>query len=414
MPVNSLEFLIGVFFVAAVFPLARAAWLRRFLLASSTAIFLSTHVPNSSTWLALAAFLFSGYGMAVLVRRRPSPALVALYLFGLVAVFLYLQRYDFLALFLPDSLLRHPIGIVGLSYMLFRQIHFIVDTLQGQIPRATLWEYLNYQLNLFGLIAGPIQRHQEFSKYWAEPIGCFPDRHEVLKTYARIFLGVLKLSGLSALFLFAYEEFSKRLLDIHSGNHHPGRWSAMLQFGVTFYAYPAYVYFNFSGYCDIVIGCARLIGLKMPENFDRPYLARNMIDYWNRWHKSLSFWIRDYVFTPLYKTVAHRWPRRSLSLAIPCYFIALFLAGVWHGSTWNWVVFGLLNGLGVSAAKLWENHLVNQRGRAGLKRYLQSTGIRSIAVFCNLNFACVTILFFPSDLDQSLNILAGFYRGVTQ
>ena len=74
-----------------------------------------------------------------------------------------------------------------------------------------------------------------------------------------------------------------------------------------FYAYPAFVYFNFSGYTDIVIGAGRLFGLGLPENFNRPYLARNTVDFWNRWHITLSTWIRDYVFMASYKWAAARW-----------------------------------------------------------------------------------------------------------
>lgn len=411
MSVTSLEFVTGLCVLAAVWPLLPGPGARRLLLAGCNAVFVATLVPDVVSLFAMAGFLLSGYGVSLWVRTRPTATrLVGWYFAILVATFLYLQRYAFLNLVLPTDIVRHSISVVGLSYMLFRQIHFVVDSLQGQIPHVTVWAYLNYQLNLFGLLAGPIQRFQDFVGFWTNPASTgFSGRHELLVTYARIFLGVIKLAGLSVLFHFAYEQFSERLVQVHSVGFRPGWLWVMFHFGVTFYAYPAHVYCNFSGYCDIVIGGARLIGLRMPENFDRPYLARNMIDYWNRWHKSLSFWIRDYIFTPLYKAIAYRWPRQASALAFLCYFVALLLAGVWHGSTWNWVVFGVLNGIGVSAAKLWENHLIKRGGRAGLNRYLRSPAIRRCAVFCNINFACVTILFFPADLEHSLAIITALF-----
>jgi len=182
-------------------------------------------------------------------------------------------------------------------------------------------------------------------------------------------------------------------------------------FIVMFYAFPAYLYFNFSGYCDIVIGGARLIGLKMPENFDRPYIARNMLDYWNRFHRTLSHWIRDYIFMPLYKYTVTRHPTKAEPWSIVFLFVALFLAGVWHGSTLNWVVFGALNGLGVAVVKLWEYILVQWRGRAGLREYLQSRWIRVLAIAVNFNFACLTIMFFPGDMTRVFKAINAILPG---
>ena len=93
-------------------------------------------------------------------------------------------------------------------------------------------------------------------------------------------------------------------------------------------------------------------------------------------------------------------------------FIALFIAGVWHGSTLNWVIFGLLNGLGVAAAKLWENYLIRRRGRAGLRKYLASRRIRAAAIVANIHFACFTILFFPAGLDRCFQILRSTFVGL--
>jgi D-alanyl-lipoteichoic acid acyltransferase DltB (MBOAT superfamily) len=124
----------------------------------------------------------------------------------------------------------------------------------------------------------------------------------------------------------------------------------------------------------------------------------------------LGFWIRDYVFTPIYKSIATHWPRRASSLAFLCYFVAFFLAGIWHGSTWNFVIYGLLNGAGVSAAKLWENHLIKRRGRPGLRAYMQSRPIHVAAVVGNFHYVCLTILFFPADMERTFSIINSFLR----
>ena len=321
-----------------------------------------------------------------------------------MAVFLVLKRYEFLKLLLPVSLLSHTLTVVGISYMLFRQIHVAVDAMQGQIERLSFWTYINYQANLFGLLSRPIQRYQDFVKDWdtIEPV--LTESYDIIAAYRRIFLGVIKVSVLSAACLAYYNYFSGAFFN----DSYQPTWKASVKLALIFYLYPAYVYFNFSGYCDIVIAGASLFGLRMPENFDYPFFARNMIEFWTRWHRTLGFWIRDYVFTPIYMAIAVRWPRCAASLAFLCYFIAMFLTGIWHGSTWNYVIFGVLNGIGVSAAKLWENWLVKHYGRQSLLAYLQSTFIRMLAISGNFHFVCLTMFFFPSYLELSFKILARF------
>ncbi len=409
MTVSSFQFLLPLLLVGAFFFYLPGGWLRRLVFSLGAFFFLAQFIPNSWTWVCMAFFLLSGYAWAHLVKARKSSLLFAGYLITLVAAFIYMQRYEFLTYLLPDDTLQHSIVIVGLSYMLFRQIHFIVDMMQDQIPSATLWTYLNYQLNPFGLLAGPIARYQEFAEFWNSPTPILQDRHDVLVAYLRVFVGVIKIAGLAAATLFLYDKVSTRLLNVASGAYAPGRLATTGMFLMVFYTYPIYIYLNFSGYCDIVIGGAALLGLRMPENFDRPYLARNMIDYWNRWHRTLSFWIRDYIFMPSYKAIAERWPRQASEMAFLCYFLALFLAGIWHGSTLNWVIFGVLNGAGVAAAKLWENSIVKHRGRQGLRAYLQSRPIRVLAVIANVHFACLTILFFPADLEKCLRIIGALF-----
>jgi len=387
---------------AALFPWLGTVRLRQALFALCSAGFVYTLVPDAKTWIALGVFLASGYGVARMLQLHPSRWILATYITLLLAVFLVLKRYDFLVVLLPAPLFAHGIVLVGLSYLLFRQIHVAVDALQGQIERLTLWTYLNYQLNLFGLLAGPIQRYQEFEKDWnrLEPLA--RDWYEILRSYRRIFVGIIKVAVVAAYCLLFYERFA----ELFAGDTYQltGRNCGKLL--LFLYLYPLYIYFNFSGYCDIVIGAASLLGVRMPENFDWPFLSRNMIEYWSRYHQTLGLWIRDYLFTPLYMTLAGRMPSQAASLAFVSYFVAFFLVGIWHGSTWNFVIFGLLNGLGVAAAKLWENLLVKRRGRQTFKAYLRSRPIRVFCIVATFHYVCLTLLFFPSDLHRTFTILA--------
>jgi membrane protein involved in D-alanine export len=404
MNVCSIEWLLSLMIASAVFFSVRDLRFRQLMLGLLNLGFLLTLVLDVSGWLTLAVFLYTGYLAAKIMRIWPRRIVLITYLAVLLVSFVFLKQYAFVRVLVPSSWFHHVVVTVGLSYMLFRQIQVVVDAFQGQIEKLSLWSYLNYQLNLFGLLAGPIQRYQQFCDDWnrLEPI--LVDAEAVFRAYLRVFVGVLKIAVIANLCLSAVNKWTDVLANGTTDSHDTS-WKSIAYFMAIFYLYPAYVYFNFSGYCDMVIGGASLFGMKMPENFNWPFIARNMIEYWTRWHRTLGFWIRDYVFTPLYKAVAGHWPARAASLAFLCYFVALFLTGIWHGSTWNFVIFGLLNGLGVAAAKLWENYLIARVGRQGLRKYLQSGKIQTAAIVANFHYVCLTILFFRSDLGTTLHII---------
>jgi len=401
MSIPSLEFLVVILLLSALSSWCSSIHVRRGLLALLSFGFVVSLLPNASTAIALGVFLLSGYLVARWLTRVPNATVFGAYVTLLIGAFMVLRKYEVLEYVLPRSLFQHPIAIVGLSYILFRQIHFVVDSMQGQIKQSSLWGYLNYQLSLFTLLAGPMPRYQQFEASWNELRPGFQDRHELMRAYLRLLWGVVLMSLVAPA---CFELYDSALA--------AGDWGRPARAAAIFYAYPAYVYLNFSGYCSVVIAAASLLGLAVPENFDRPYVARNMIEFWNRWHITLSHWLRDYLFTPTYKFLAQRWPERALSMAPACYFFVFLIAGVWHGTTTNFVVFGLLHGAGLSVAKMWENRLIRRGGRKGLRQYLASRKIGACSVVLTLHFVCVTLLFLPADLPRCLEIIKSMFDGV--
>jgi D-alanyl-lipoteichoic acid acyltransferase DltB (MBOAT superfamily) len=408
MNVCSIEWLVCLLVLSALFFLLPGIRIRQLLLAACNLGFVATLVPNRNGWIALAAFVVTGYLAASVLQHFRRKIILVLYLALVLSVFVVLKQYAFAKVLLPSVLFLKIIATVGWSYMLFRQIQVAVDAYEGQIENLTFWNYLNFQLNVFGFVAGPIQRYNEFCRCWLVLSPILNDAESILRCYLRIFVGVIKITVLASPCLGLFKACSDILSDSLQ-EAHITFGTRLLKLVCLFYSYPLYIYFNFSGYCDMVIAGAALFGLKMPENFDRPYLSRNMIEFWTRWHRSLGFWIRDYVFTPMYKAIAARWPAKAASLAFLCYFGAFFLAGVWHGSTWNFVIYGFLNGFGLAVTKLWENHLVKRIGRQGLRGYLQDARIRVVAIVVTLNFASLTIFFFASDLEKTVHIVRNVF-----
>src|SRR6185312_12652666 len=132
---------------------------------------------------------------------------------------------------------------------------------------------------------------------------------------------------------------------------------ASLEVGVAIVAYAVQIYCDFSGYTDIAIGVAKMLGFQFPRNFDRPYAARSIQEFWRRWHMTLSRWLRDYLYIPLGGNRRGRC-RTYLNL-----IITMFLGGLWHGANWTFVVWGLLHGMGLVLHKYWQE----KNGKWGIR-----------------------------------------------
>lgn len=404
--VGSMQFFILLAFVAVAFQLAPRRLPKQALLIAANAAFLYPFLDNIPSWIGLAAFVLIGYAAIRFSQIRLRGLGFTLLLASLVIAFLLVKKYTFLEAFVPSDVLTHPIQIIGISYMLFKLIHMLVDTWQGDIKQVRFITYVNYQLSFFTLVAGPIQRYREFAGFW-ESIGeSLPGRREAMLAWSRILTGMLKMALFGAFALRMYQFASELAPSTDS------RLMAAAGLAVMFYAYPAFIYFNFSGYTDIVVGAAKLFGLTLPENFNRPYLARNMVDFWNRWHITLSIWIRDYVFMTSYKWVATKWAPYARRLGYVLAFAALFIAGIWHGSTWNFVIFGVVHGAGVAGSQIYGQTLRQVIKPSGVQAYMRNRWITGVAMLVTFHYVCLAFLFFPQDLGRTTSIVSRAFNTV--
>lgn len=343
MEIQSLEF--GLFSLAAL-----AAWhlveLRSWrigVLALSSAFFVSTHLrePRHASALAIllaAVFLAARAGQ----RGRLSREGVLLCVGGLLAVFAMNKGLLFPEVFGPVDPSTWAV-VVGLSLVLLKAIHVVVDASQGQLRPLRPMTFLVYMTAWFVWLAGPLPRYNDFAEQLEEGLLTPAPRH-VLPALNRIVNGCLKLF-VACPFLLPFLGAER----LSGAEGSPGFWLAFLVF---FFGYYVYLYLNFSGYCDVAIALGLLCGLRVPENFDRPWLARNLLEYWHRWHVTLSEWLRDYLFTPVYLAVVARTGRRSWAVPATAAYLTTFLAtGLWHGVTWNFFLFGMTHAVGCLALR---------------------------------------------------------------
>ena len=177
----------------------------------------------------------------------------------------------------------------------------------------------------------------------------------------RIIRGFFKVNVLSMLLHSLQED---ALVQLAPSLSESLRFRAVFQLAVV---YPLFLYSNFSGYIDIVIALARLMRVRLPENFDRPFSASSFLDFWNRWHITLSTWLKAYVYNPLLMALMRRISGLRTSLGVFSFFVTFFLVGVWHGRTSEFLVFGVLQGGGVAINKIWQVGLARALGNKGYK-----------------------------------------------
>jgi alginate O-acetyltransferase complex protein AlgI len=160
---------------------------------------------------------------------------------------------------------------------------------------------------------------------------------------------------------------------------------------VAVYAYALQIYYDFSGYTDIALGSALLLGIKLPQNFNRPYAAENVADFWRRWHITLSNWLRDYLYFSLPG-------KRVKALSYFNLFLTMTIGGLWHGAAWTFVIWGALHGLGLVVVRLWQT-------KTGIAK---ATGVwRYVSIFATFQFVCFAWIFFrASSFDNAMLILS--------
>ncbi|HEO65787.1 MAG TPA: MBOAT family protein [Spirochaetes bacterium] len=290
-----------------------------------------------------------------------------------------------------DATLSGIILPIGISFFTFQAISYTVDVYRGEIQAdSSKLGALNYMVYIAffpQLVAGPIVRAKiflpQFRPDYAKKV---PNMH---LAFFLIMGGLVKKLILSTYLLehlvkdvmitpFAYSPF-EILLGI--------------------YAYSAMIYCDFSGYTDIAIGTALLLGFRFPDNFNNPYQAVNIQDFWRRWHISLSTWLKDYLYIPLGGN------RLGVTMTQVNIMVTMILGGLWHGASFSFIIWGALHGVA----------LVFHRGWQGIKKHLfpgfeGNKWTQALAILLTFHYVSFLWIFFRPDLKDSLNILSALTR----
>lgn len=296
-------------------------------------------------WIMLAIFIHAAFGLTWFARHRGDVLSKRLAIAGIAASWLVLFVNKNMDLFGQISAFRFlDVTVVGMSYLAFRAISVLQEA--TEIEDFNYPDFVNYMLFFPTLLAGPIERYEPFKTDLRSPQPV--DVDVALDACLRITKGYVKkfvlADNLAPLGIFAF------------GSEPESVSSGMLWLGVL--AQLALIYLDFSGYCDIMIGIARLLGFRIQENFDRPYLARNIQDFWNSWHMSLTFFVRDYVFTPICRVIFWHIPKKKqFPYITAAYFGTMLVIALWHKISLGFLLFGIMHGLALTYIQLKRRYL---------------------------------------------------------
>lgn len=291
-----------------------------------------------------------------------------------LGVLFYFKYFDFFldtvnGVFGTDFILRGILLPLGISFFTFQQISFIVDTYRGEVADCSLSEYALFVSFFPQLIAGPIVKHGEMLPQFRAFGEKKPDWERIAGGFALFVMGlakkVLLADTLGAGVDYGYENLA-----------HLGRADACLV--ILFYALQ--LYFDFSGYCDMAVGIGRMLGIEIPVNFNSPYKAVNIVDFWKRWHITLNRFFTKYVYIPLGGN------RRGQGRMYLNLLVVFFLSGLWHGAGFHFLVWGMLHGALYVVTRFWQKHVRRKsdkdvmRGREGkrdLTKQHESVSVRT-------------------------------------
>jgi len=302
---------------------------------------------------------------------------------GLLAYFKYSDFFikNYNTVFDTGISLLHLALPLAISFYTFQQIAYLVDSYRSETKE---YDFLNYAVFVTffpQLIAGPIVHH-------AEMMPQFANVRNKIKNYRNIALG---------LFIFAMGLFKKvAIADTFSV------WATkgfdvtekldMIQAWITSLSYTFQLYFDFSGYTDMAIGIALLFNIKLPINFNSPYKATSIQDFWRRWHMTLSRFLKEYVYIPLGGN------RKGEARTYINLFATFLLGGIWHGAGWTFVLWGALHGLALMIHRFWQ--------KLGYKMHTL------LAWFITFNFLNITWVFFRAkEFNDALKVLHGMFFG---
>jgi len=275
-----------------------------------------------------------------------------------------------------DTVFHRHITLLGISYLTFKVIQVLIETYDGLIKKINILDFTYFLLFFPTISSGPIDRSRRFINDLDKPVSSV-EYQDLLRT------GIYKLfNGLAYKFIIGSLIYNYWLVKIPETHTFMNTMNYM-------YAYSFYLFFDFAGYSRIAIGTSYILGIKTPENFNLPFLSRDIKDFWNRWHMTLSFWFRDYLYTRfVMASLKNKWFKSRHTSSYIGFMITMTTMGIWHGTQFYYVLYGIYHGLLIITTDFIE------RKSKWYKKALKSNGWNVVFTFITFNLVCFGFLLF--------------------
>lgn len=276
-------------------------------------------------------------------------------------------------------------SFLGVSYLTFKTVQMIIEIYDGLIKEIDSLEYFNFLLFFPCLTSGPIDRSRNFSKYYNEVL----PKEEYLNMVGigidKILVGlVYKLILATAFYQIMVWGGSKPLL---------------LSNVIYMYSYGFYLFFDFAGYSLMAVGASYIFGIKTPDNFNKPFVSHDMKEFWDRWHMSLSYWFRDFIFSRLMmRFIKKKTFKSKLTGASVGFIVNMGIMGVWHGLSWQYILYGLYHGILLALTEIYQKKCPLH------KKYKKNKVYRLISWFITFNLVMFGFFIFSGKFTKLIGI----------
>ena len=289
------------------------------------------------------------------------------------------------------------LGFVGISYLTFRSVGIIIELRDGVIKDLKMWEYLRFLLFMPTFSSGPIDRFKRFNENYQT----IPERDELMDMLAEsvryIMWGVLYKFILAHILGEILLPPLKNLALQTGGFFNYYVVAVMYTFGLE-------LFFDFAGYSMFALAISNLMGIRSPINFNKPFLSRDLKEFWNRWHMSLSFWFRDFVFMRMVMVMTRKklFKNRNVTSSV-AYILNMLLMGFWHGITWFYIAYGLFHGVGLVINDAWvrkKRTLNKERKKAGQAPLPENRWVQLLGMVITFHVVMISFLIFSGFLND--------------
>ncbi len=366
-----------IFIIISIYALGFNSTVRRLVLVSAS-VYFYLRFAGFIEFLVISFLTVSTYFLG---KTRKSVLLMSGVALNIVAI--VIAKF-YLASFNSESASKLWIPL-GISFFVFEFIHYLIEVKRGMKPESNLVKFVTFGLFFPTVVSGPIRRYTNFA---TQTEVLMPIRANNLMT------GLFGI-GLGFIYKFGADQFANYQDKMHYFQSYAGLKGGM----VFLFVISMHIFLDFAGYSYIAIGIAKIIGINIPQNFNAPYLATSVINFWDRWHISLSSWVRDYLYIPLGGSRV-KFLRQALNL-----LLCMAVIGLWHGLGFQFLIWGALQGFGLVV-----NHFIR---RVLPRNGSQGIGITSTLVRwgCTMIFVSVSWVFFFYPPDNALSIIRSILSG---